>query len=414
MIIFSPRPQMGRGYFCKTTNGFEMATAEIITIGTEILLGEILDSNARWIARQLRDIGVDLFRQTTVGDNSNRIANAVCQALEQNEIVLTTGGLGPTVDDPTREAVAQALDRELVFQPELWEQIQEQFRKFGRLPTENNRRQAYIPAGAQAIENPVGTAPCFRIEIDGKVVISLPGVPREMEYLMINSVIPWLRIRFRLTGIIKARILHTVGAGESQIDDLIGDFETLNNPTVGLAAHSGQVDVRITAKADSEEKADEMIKPVEQELRNRLVEWIYGADMESLEEAALRALKLHSWTLAVVEKGSSGSIITRLARANQEASTDLKGIFLGGEILPSLGTMDQLTEAAEVFRRTLRADVCLGACLDINSDQRAIHLVLITPNGVSKTTRLFGGHPEYTARFTAHTGLDKIRRLGNK
>ncbi len=391
-----------------------MATAEIITIGTEILLGEILDSNARWIARQLRDIGVDLFRQTTVGDNSNRIANAVCQALEQNDIVLTTGGLGPTVDDPTREAVAQALYRELVFQPELWEQIQERFRKFGRLPTENNRRQAYIPAGAQAIENPVGTAPCFRIEIDGKVVISLPGVPREMEYLMTNSVIPWLRIRFRLSGIIKTRILHTVGAGESQIDDLIGDFETLKNPTVGLAAHSGQVDVRITAKANSEEKADEMIKPVEAELRNRLVEWIYGADMESLEEAALRALKLQSWTLAVVEEGLSGSIITRLARVNQEASTDLKGIFLGGVVLPNSGTMDQFAEAAEDFRKTRQVDVCLGASLDLNSDQRAIHFVLITPNGASKTTRLFGGHPEYTARFTAHTGLDIIRRLGNK
>src|SRR5512133_2805341 len=155
-----------------------MPSAEIITIGTEILLGEIVDTNARYIARQLRDAGIDLYRKTTVGDNAQRIAQALQQALERCDIVLTTGGLGPTVDDPTREAVALAVGVETEYTPDLWNQIEARFRRYGRLPTENNKPQAYIPKGAIVIENPVGTAPAFIIEIEGKSIISLPGVPR--------------------------------------------------------------------------------------------------------------------------------------------------------------------------------------------------------------------------------------------
>jgi nicotinamide-nucleotide amidase len=233
-----------------------MPSAEIITIGTEILLGEIVDTNARHLARALRDAGIDLYRKTTVGDNTKRIALAIQQSLERCDIVITTGGLGPTVDDPTREAVALAMGVENEYRPELWEQIQSRFRRFGRQPTENNRRQAYIPQGAIAIENPVGTAPIFIFESGHRVVISLPGVPREMEYLLQNAILPYLHQHYHIQGIIKARVLHTSGAGESQIDDLIGELEELSNPTVGLAAHSGQVDIRITAKADCPESAD--------------------------------------------------------------------------------------------------------------------------------------------------------------
>ncbi len=136
-----------------------MPTAEIITIGTELLLGEIVDTNSQFLARQLRDVGIDLFRITTVGDNVGRIAKAIQQALKRCDIVLTTGGLGPTVDDPTRDAVAQALGVPTEYHPELWSQIRDRFKRFGRIPTENNRRQAYIPQGAIPIENPVGTAP---------------------------------------------------------------------------------------------------------------------------------------------------------------------------------------------------------------------------------------------------------------
>ena len=305
-----------------------MPSAEIITIGTEILLGEIVDTNARYIARRLRDLGIDLFRKTTVGDNVQRISSAIQQARERCDIIITTGGLGPTIDDPTRQAVAQALGVEMEYRPELWEQIQARFRRYDRIPTENNKRQAYIPVGAKPIENPVGTAPIFIMKSGSQAIIALPGVPREMEYLIENTVLPYLREKYHLTGIIKTRVLHTVGVGESIIDDLIGDLEKLSNPTVGLAAHSGQVDVRIAVKATSEAEADALIQPVEAQLRKFLGQWIFGVDEESLELVAIQAVRKKGWSLVVIESGLQGELTRRLAAVGSP--------FLGGEILSEL------------------------------------------------------------------------------
>ena len=158
-----------------------MPTAEIIALGTELLLGEIQDTNTRYIARHLRDTGIDLFRTAIIGDNAERIAQALREALTRAQIIITTGGLGPTVDDPTRQAVALAVNVPLEYRPELWGQIQARFERFGRQATENNKRQAYIPQGSIPVENLVGTAPAFITETGGSVIISLPGVPREME-----------------------------------------------------------------------------------------------------------------------------------------------------------------------------------------------------------------------------------------
>lgn len=388
-----------------------MPTAEIITIGTEILLGEIVDTNARYIARKLRDAGIDLYRKTTVGDNAGRIAQAIQQAMERCQIILTTGGLGPTVDDPTRQAVAQALDVELVYDEALWEQVQARFRRFGRTPTENNRRQATIPAGAQAIENPVGTAPAFWVEAGGVVIVSLPGVPREMEYLLEKSVLPWLKERFQLQGLIKTRILHTVGAGESQIDDRIGDLETLSNPTVGLAAHSGQVDVRITVKADSEAAADALIRPLEQELMQRLGSWVYGVDDDTLESRALEAVQKHGWTLAVLEHGIGGGLINRLSRPNSPLPPELKRLFKGGKVQTELASSADLLEETARFRESLGADVCLGAAIFWGEEKQELTLVLLTPRGQKQTHWSYGGPPEYAPRYAVNNGLDLVRKL---
>jgi competence/damage-inducible protein CinA-like protein len=388
-----------------------MPSAEIITIGTEILLGEIVDTNAQYIARKLRDLGIDLYRKSTVGDNTNRISQAIQQAMERSEIVLTTGGLGPTVDDPTREAVAQAAGKTLEFRPELWDQIQSRFERFGRKPTDNNKRQAYIPEGAQAIENPVGTAPAFIVEGGDKIIISLPGVPREMEYLMEQSVLPYLKARYALTGLIKTRILHTVGVGESQIDDLIGDLETLNNPTVGLAAHSGQVDIRITVKADSEGKADEKILEIERELRHRLGDWIYGADQETLEEAALQALKQKDWSLAVVEHGLGGRLVNRLSSWKPAMDIDFEKIFKGGEVLIELSGPEELLRIIDTYRKDRQTDACLGTAIFYGEVKQVIHLVLVTPDNTQHTVLTYGGPPEYAPRYAVHLSLDVLRKL---
>ena len=388
-----------------------MPSAEIITIGTEILLGEILDTNARYLARKLRDAGIDLYRKTTVGDNAQRIAHAIQQALERCEIVITTGGLGPTVDDPTREAVAQAMNTRTEFKTELWEQIQSRFQRYGRQPTENNKRQAYIPEGALPVENPVGTAPAFIVERGSQVVIALPGVPSEMEYLLENAILPYLRQHYQLSGIIKARLIHTAGVGESQIDDLIGDLETLSNPTVGLAAHSGQVDVRITAKADSEAQADEMIQTVELDLRQRLGDWIYGADRETLEEAALRALQSRGWTLAVVEFNRAVGLANRLSAEPATASGSTEQIFKGGEVALPLASAAELAPQVADCRLRRQVDVCLGVAIFPASEKQEVAFAWVTPDGAQETVRPYGGPPEYTARWALHHALDILRKL---
>ena len=380
-----------------------MPSAEIITIGTEILLGEIVDTNARYLARMLRDAGIDLYRKTSVGDNAKRIAQAIQQSLERCDIVLTTGGLGPTVDDPTREAVALAMGVELEYRADLWEQIQARFTRFGRTPTENNRRQAYIPKGAIPIENPVGTAPVFIFEHGKQVIISLPGVPQEMETLMETAILPYLREHFHLHSIIKARVLHSAGTGESQIDDLIGDLEELSNPTVGLAAHSGQVDIRITAKADSAEEADVLIQPVEQTIRHRLGNWIYGADQETLEAIALEAVRRNGWSLAVLEAGLGGDLIRRLASA--------PGPFLGGQMVTEVPSPEDLLAVTEECRQTRGADVGLGVAIYVGSGKQDVYIALITPEGQQQFKRPYGGPPEYVPRWALHHSLDVIRKL---
>jgi competence/damage-inducible protein CinA-like protein len=381
-----------------------MPSAEIISIGTELLLGEILDTNARFIARTLRDQGIDLYRKTTVGDNIQRIARIIQEARQRCDIIITTGGLGPTVDDPTRAAVAQAIGVDLEYRPELWDQICQRFQRFGRTPTENNKRQAYIPASARPVENPVGTAPAFIVEQGYQAIIALPGVPREMEHLLVNAVVPYLRQRYQLKGIIKARVIHTSGMGESQLDALIGDLEEYTNPTVGLAAHSGQVDVRITAKADSECEANVLIAPLEKEIRSRLGEAVYGADEETLEIAALRALKARNWSLVIVESGLGGELTRRLAVLSDP---EFRGSEVSGERL----NPQSLAAQTAIFRRERGAEVGFGVAIQPAGDRQDVYLVLITPHQAETFTRPYGGPPEYAPRWAAHHSLDILRKL---
>ncbi|NTW44329.1 MAG: hypothetical protein HGB14_07845 [Anaerolineaceae bacterium] len=239
-----------------------MIVAEIITIGTELLLGEIQDTNTRFLVRQLRELGINLYRTTMIGDNKDRIADLIKETITRSDLIITTGGLGPTVDDPTREAVALSFNTSLEFDPLIWDQIAARFTLLNRIPTENNKRQAYFPKGAIVIKNPVGTAPAFIVDSGKIVLVSLPGVPSELEYLFQNEVIPFLKQRFELQSTIKVHVLHVSGMGESAVDELIGDLEELANPTVGLLAHSGQIDIRIAASAASEKDAEILISPI--------------------------------------------------------------------------------------------------------------------------------------------------------
>jgi nicotinamide-nucleotide amidase len=286
--------------------------AEIVMIGTELLLGEIVDTNANRFAKALREIGFDLYFKTTVGDNETRITEVLNLALDRSDVIITSGGIGPTVDDVTRQAVANATGRKLVYSTDLEAQIAARFRSFGREMGENNKRQAYIPEGAMPLSNPVGTAPCYLCEdIRGRgVVISLPGVPRELEYMLSKKVIPLLIERMGGAQVTKIRILRTCAVGESNVDRVIGDLMTTKNPTIGLAAHAGQTDVRITAKADTEAEADTLIAPLEAEVRQRLGVAIYGVEKETVYEVIGRLLSNKNLKLGVIDTLTSG-LLTR-------------------------------------------------------------------------------------------------------
>jgi len=379
-----------------------MPSAEIITIGTEILLGEIVDTNSAYLARHLRDLNIDVFRTATIGDNAARIAGIIRETLERTQIIITTGGLGPTVDDPTREAIALAFGVETEFKPELWEQIVERMNRFGRIPTENQKRQAYIPKGAIPVKNEVGTAPAFIFELGEKCVFSLPGVPREMEYLAENAVFPYLKQHYNLSGLIKARVLHTAGMGESIIDEHIGELELLSNPTVGLAAHYGMVDIRITAKADTNSQADEIIAGVENTIREKLGRVIYGADQDTLEEVVLKTLELSGWKLVVLEANTGGELSRQLASAGSTA-------FAGGKILPGTVSQQSLAEELTQEMNSYSAQAALGLIARPGTGRSEVDIVMITPKGKHVETRGYGGHPKNVPAWGANSALDLLR-----
>jgi nicotinamide-nucleotide amidase len=289
--------------------------AELITIGTELLLGQIVDTNAAWIAQRLAAEGVNLFRKQTVGDNRQRAADTIRDALARADVVLTTGGIGPTVDDMTREAIADATGRELYRDQALVERVEKIFARWGRKPGNNNLRQADLPQGAKPIPNPIGTAPGVLLELeDGKVVMSMPGVPREMKRMLDEQVIPYLRT-LGLSAIIKSRILRTAGVGESTLDEKIADLELLENPTVGMAAHTGRVDIRITARAANEKEADVLIDHVAKQVRRRIGYAIFGEDNETLEGVTSKLLQKRDESVAIFETLTAGYIAQVLDNA---------------------------------------------------------------------------------------------------
>ena len=301
--------------------------AEIVMIGTELLLGEIVDTNANRLALALRDIGLDLYYKTTVGDNLTRMTEVLNLALDRSDVIITSGGIGPTVDDVTRQAVADATGRKLVYSTELEAEIAARFSRFGRPLADNNKRQAYIPEGATPLTNPVGTAPCYLSEdVNGRgCIISLPGVPRELNHMMENTVIPLLIERMGGVKVTRVRVLRTCAVGESNVDRGIGDLMMAGNPTVGLAAHVGQTDVRITVKADTEEEADTLVAGMEEKLRERLGVAVYGVGKVTVAEVVGDLLQEKSMKLGVVDTLTGGQLARDLIESGYSdlVATDL-------------------------------------------------------------------------------------------
>lgn len=289
--------------------------AEIISVGTELLLGEIVDTNAAFLGRRLAELGVDVYYRQTVGDNQVRLVAAFELALSRADLVLVSGGLGPTMDDITREALAEVLGDRLCLDEGALRQLEAHFTRLGRPMTDNNRRQAYRPSNADFITNRRGTAPGILAHHQGRTIICMPGVPRELETMFEGEVIP--RVQGNSNGeknrVIKSRTLLLTGLGESAAENAIADIiKEQTNPTIAPYAGLGEVRLRLTATAAGAEEALALIHPLEARLRERLGDVIYGVDGDTLEGVVAEKLTNRGLILAVAESCTGGLVSHRL------------------------------------------------------------------------------------------------------
>jgi len=285
--------------------------AEIIAVGTELLLGQIANTNAQIISNALQEIGIDVYFHTCVGDNQERLQSVLETGLRRSDIIVLTGGLGPTKDDLTKETVAACLNLSLKLDKYSLDKIKSYFAKRGRPFTENNYKQALVPEGAIAIENKKGTAPGILLNKDGKIIIMLPGPPREMEPMLRDEVIPYLSKMNSST--IFSKVLKFYGIGESALEEKLEDLiSKQTNPTIAPLAKMGEVTIRLTAKAENRMAAEKIIKPVEDEIIKRVGKFLYGYDDDSVEDIVARLLAKFNKTIAIAESCTGGLMAHKL------------------------------------------------------------------------------------------------------
>ncbi len=318
----------------------DIESAEIVTIGTEMLLGDLVDTNTAWISQRLAALGVSMYRHTTVGDNTDRIIGALKDAASRADLVVTTGGLGPTSDDLTNACIGALTGRPMVEYPEARRHIDEKFARFGREPTPSNYKQALFPEGTELIPNPLGTAPGALVEWEGTLFATLPGVPAEMKRMFEETLEPL--IRERSDGSIVSKTLHFAGIGESALAEKVQDFLDASDPTVAPLAGQGRVRLRITTRAATEEEAHGKIQPVEKEILDRLGEYFFGENEETLESSVGRLLAERGATVALAESCTGGLISKRL--------TDVAGssaYFVEGFVTYSNASKERLLDVPQ-------------------------------------------------------------------
>jgi nicotinamide-nucleotide amidase len=347
--------------------------AELIMVGTELLLGEIVDTNATFLARKLADLGIDVFYKSTVGDNLERVSRVLLEALGRSDIVIMSGGLGPTDDDLTREIVSEVTKRELVVDEGVLKEIEDWFaERYGHsaMPA-HNRKQALFPSGSQIIPNPVGTAPGFCLDNDGKMVIALPGVSRELKAMFTASVAPILAKRSS-GQVLVTRNLHFAGIGESSLEEILADLLSEQaNPTLALYASGGTVRVRMAVKADTETAGLELIEPVEREIRSRTGDYLYGIDGETLEQVVAERLLDKRLTLALAESCTGGLVGHRLTNVPGSSAFLNRGyvVYSNQAKMEDLGvkqaTLDSFGAVSEQTAREMAEGARLRAKTDM-------------------------------------------------
>ena len=408
-------------------------TVELLSVGTELLLGNIVNSDAQALSRELSGLGLNVLYHSVVGDNPGRLKAAVALARDRADVLITTGGLGPTCDDLTKQTLAECFHKKLVYHPECAESIKCFFQRMGKEMTENNLQQAYLPEGCEVLDNAWGTAPGCAFEADGTYVVMLPGPPSECLPMFRERAMPWLA---KLSeGVIRSRTLRVFGMGESAVESLLRDrMNELANPTLAPYAKEGEVELRITAKAATAQEADALIVPVEREARALLGDLIYGADVSGLEQVVLDGARERGLFLGTAESCTGGLIAKRITDVPGSAS-----VFKGGVVsyhcevkAGVLGVSQALLDekgavCAEVAKQmALGARTVLGCDLAVSTtgvagpdpDERGnpvglVYTALAAPDGVwVKKLNLASqaARRDRTRNLAANHALDMARR----
>lgn len=298
--------------------------AEIITVGTEILLGDILNTNCRYLSRELAAMGIEMYYQITVGDNEERLLKTLEESLNRSDIVICTGGLGPTEDDITKEVCAKYFGYELGLHKPSLDAMIERFKHMNRVPTKNNEKQAYFPKEAYILKNDNGTAPGCIMEKESKMIVVLPGPPKEMESMFENYVKPYLS---KLTDdVIESEVLRIIGVGESKVEnDILDIIDSQTNPTIATYAKGYECTLRITAKAKSVEEAKELIKPMSDEMKRRFGQSLYATGETSIEEVVAKMLVENNLKIAVAESCTGGMVSASLINYPGISSVFMEG-----------------------------------------------------------------------------------------
>ncbi len=285
--------------------------AEILAVGTELLMGQIANTNAQYISRRLAELGINVYFHSVVGDNPARLEETLKKALVRSDIVITTGGLGPTKDDLTKETIAKMMNRKLVFHAETMELIREYFMRKHKQVVQSNEKQAYLPENSIIIPNPNGTAPGCIIEEDGKLVIMLPGPPKEMQPMFDQTIFAFLREKTGLVLI--SRMLKVFGIGESELETRLMDLiDNQDNPTIAPYVSQGEVTVRVTARCAMKEEAERLLAPVVEEIEGRLGEMVYNHDGQSLEQVVFDLMRQHGHVLVTAESCTGGLLAEKI------------------------------------------------------------------------------------------------------
>jgi nicotinamide-nucleotide amidase len=402
--------------------------AEIIAVGTEIVSGAKLDTNSQWLSQQLADLGIATGFHTGVEDNLAANIECLRIAVDRADVVIVSGGLGPTLDDLTREALAGLIGRPLVVHETLLRVIERMFQKRGRVMPERNRVQAEFPEGSTPLTNPIGTAPGIWLEIpregrDACRIAALPGVPSEMKRMFIEKVVP----RLPAAGLVirRARI-NCYGCGESQAEELLGDLTARGrDPEIGITAHEATITLRIEARGQSAAECDEKLSAASQAICERLYQFVYGIEDEELELVVLRNLSHHGWTLGVADCGSSGWLglaLGSLAPAYPGVATIVSGTeatvckLLEAD-LDADTHEHRVAKLAAATREKLKVTFALATdplpamgLEEMGQSKLRIRVAVAGPDGVLVDTLALGGNPAILPARIGKTALDLLRR----